>query len=257
MFLHKHPYQPFIQKDTTKLIVGTLPPPRFTTGNLLERDVDFCYGSYHNSLWKFIDHIHNLDLRYDNSQEAIDQRKDYLIQHKIGVCDIVDSAERNKIDASDIGMQNIKLRDVIGYLKQYPNIDTLLFTGGNSKNGPEYFFRKHIKDYSLKLKLVSNETPRVHKFELMSNPTQCHSECTRHSEHSETSQNKTKNNSKAHQSWHAAHNGKRTINTISLISASGAANISISRNPLYKQLKASNPNFNTFDFRVMQYREFF
>ena len=216
MFFHKHPYQPFIQKNTTKLIVGTLPPPRFSTGDLHEKDVDFCYGSYYNSLWLFIDEIHQLGLRYDNSQEAIAQRKQFLIQHNIGVCDIVDSAEREKIDASDLGMQNIKLRDVVGYIKQYPTIKTLLFTGGNSKNGPEYFFRKHLKDYGKKLELVSNEIPRIHQFELQG----------------------------------------RRIKTVSLTSGSGAANISISRLPLYKQLKAKNPNFNTFDFRVLQYREF-
>lgn len=162
MFLHKHPYQPFIQKDTTKLIVGTLPPPRFTTGELLEKDVDFCYGSYYNSMWLFIDKIHNLGLRYDNSQEAIEERKQFLKKHRIGVCDIVESAEREKIDASDLGMQNIVLRDVIAYLKQYPNIDTLLFTGGNSKNGPEYFFRKHIKNYNIKY--LSKEPTRFFKY---------------------------------------------------------------------------------------------
>ncbi|SHJ18358.1 uracil-DNA glycosylase family protein [Algibacter luteus] len=226
MFKHKHPYKPFIKKDTTKLIVGTLPPPRFSTGDLLEKDVDFCYGSYYNSLWLFIDKIHGLNLRYDNSQEAIEQRKQFLIQHKIGVCDIVDSAEREKIDASDLGMQNIKLRDIIGILKQYPNIDTLLFTGGNSKNGPEYFFRRHIKKYNLKLELVTDEVPRIHQFNL---PVRLSTD--------ETS--------------------IRTIKTVSLTSGSGAANISISRIPLYKQLKAKNPKFNTFDYRVMQYSEFF
>ncbi len=226
MFKHKHPYKPFIKKDTTKLIVGTLPPPRFSTGELLEKDVDFCYGSYYNSLWLFIDKIHGLNLRYDNSQEAIEQRKQFLIQHKIGVCDIVDSAEREKIDASDLGMQNIKLRDIIGFLKQYSNIDTLLFTGGNSKNGPEYFFRRHIKKYNLKLELVTNEVPRIHQFNL---PVRLSTD--------ETS--------------------IRTIKTVSLTSGSGAANISISRIPLYKQLKAKNPKFNTFDYRVMQYSEFF
>jgi hypothetical protein len=51
-------------------------------------------------------------------------------------------------------------------------------------------------------------------------------------------------------------NDKRIIKTVSLTSGSGAANISISRLPLYKHLKAKNPEFNTFDFRVMQYREF-
>ncbi|MBC3847330.1 uracil-DNA glycosylase family protein [Winogradskyella echinorum] len=227
MFKHKHPYKPFIQSDTKKLIVGTLPPPRFSTGELLEKDVDFCYGSYYNSLWLFIDKIHNLNLRYDNSNEAIDQRKAFLIKHKIGVCDIVESAEREKIDASDLGMKNIILRDIVGYLKQYPSIETILFTGGNSKNGPEYFFRKHLKDYNLKLELVNNEVPRIHKFSL------CQSE--------------PKTGSQTF----------RTIETVSLTSGSGAANISISRLPLYKQLKSKNPNFNTFDFRVMQYAEFF
>lgn len=226
MFFHKHPYPPFIQSDTTKLIVGTLPPPRFSTGELLEKDVDFCYGSYYNSLWLYIDKIHNLNLSYDNSDEAIEQRKQFLIKHKIGVCDIVDSAEREKIDASDLGMQNIKLRDLIGYLKQYPKIHTLLFTGGNSKNGPEYFFRKHIKNHNIKLELVSNEIPRIHKFVF---PSKVEESAIK----------------------------EREIKTVSLTSSSGSANRAIGSNTLYKQLKANNPKFNTFDFRVMQYREFF
>ena len=225
MFFHQHPYKPFIKENTTKLIVGTLPPPRFSTGKLLEKDVDFCYGSYYNSLWLYIDKIYNLGLRFNNSQEAIDERKQFLIKHKIGVCDIVESAEREKIDASDLGMKNIKLRDILGYLKQYPKIETLLFTGGNSKNGPEYFFRKHLKDYGLKLELVSNEIPRVHRFVIPS------------------------------EAWESA-KMKREIKTVSLTSGSGAANISISRLPLYKQQKAKNPDYNTFDFRVMQYRKF-
>ncbi|WP_142783860.1 uracil-DNA glycosylase family protein [Changchengzhania lutea] len=226
MFKHTHPYKPFINAHTTKLIVGTLPPPRFSTGELLEKDVDFCYGSYYNSLWLFIDEIHNLNLRYDNSEMAIEQRKQFLISKHIGVCDIVESCEREKIDASDLGMQNIKLRDLIGYLKDFPKIDTLLFTGGNSKNGPEYFFRKHIKPLDVKLEVVSNVVPRIHQFVMPRNIG-------------------------------SADKPERIIKTVSLTSGSGAANISISRIPLYKQLKAQNPNFNTFDFRVMQYREFF
>ncbi|WP_452226090.1 uracil-DNA glycosylase family protein [Lacinutrix cladophorae] len=216
MFLHKHPYQPFIQKDTKKLIVGTLPPPRFSVGALLEKDVDFCYGSYYNSLWLYIEKIHGLNLRYDNSQEAIDERKTFLIKHKIGVCDIVASAEREKIDASDLGMQNIQLRNIIAYLKKHPSIETLLFIGGNSKNGPEYFFRKHIKEHNIKLELIVNEVPRIHRFNLED----------------------------------------RIIKTVSLTSSSGSANRAIGSMPLYKQLKASNSKFNTFDFRVMQYQEY-
>ncbi|WP_242082275.1 uracil-DNA glycosylase family protein [Aestuariivivens sediminis] len=227
MFIHRHPYPPFIRSDTKKLIVGTLPPPRFSTGELLDKDVDFCYGSYYNSLWLYLDAIYGLTLRYDNSQEAIDERKQFLMEHKIGVCDIVERCEREKIDASDFGMQNVKLRDLIGYIKQYPSIETLLFTGGNGKNGPEYFFRKHIKEYHIPLELVSDDIPRIHRFYL---PI-------------ETNGRET-----------IVH---REIKTVSLTSASGSANRAIGSLPLYKQLKAKHLDFNTFDFRVMQYRNFF
>lgn len=222
MFKHYHPYKPFIPEHATKLIVGTLPPPRFTVGDLKPADVDFCYGSSDGQLWKILDEIFQLNLKYETTEEAVSQRKNFLIERGIGICDIVESAEREKIDASDLGMQNIILRDLIGYLKQFPNVDTLLFTGGNSKNGPEYFFRKHLKDNHLKLELISNQVPRIHQFDILS----------------------SKNNS-------------RIITTVSLTAPSGAANRAVGSMPLYKQLKQKNPEFNTLDFRMMQYREFF
>lgn len=244
MFKHTHPYSPFILPDTTKLIVGTLPPPRFSTGELLEKDVNFCYGSYYNSLWFYIDAIHELNLRYDNSEEAVEERKKFLANYKIGVCDIVESCERSKIDASDLGMQNVKLRNLMGYLKAFPNIDTLLFTGGNSKNGPEYFFRKHLKELGLKLEVISSEVPRIHEFNLpvIENETK-----------QSVNSNLITESSEAQKSLQTY----RNIKTVSLTSVSGAANISISKLPLYKHLKTKNPAFNVFDFRVMQYREFF
>ena len=217
MFLHRHPYPPFIPSKATKLIVGTLPPPRFSIGNLKPDDVNFCYGSRDGQLWKILDEIFNLNLKYENTQEAILQRKTFLETENIGICDIVESAEREKIDASDLGMQNTLLRDLIGYLKQYPNVDTLLFTGGNSKNGPEYFFRKHLKDHNLKLELVNNDIPRIHQFRL----------------------------------------NERTIRTVSLTAPSGSANRAVGSMPLYQQLKSKNPEFTTLDFRVMQYSSFF
>jgi len=217
VFLHRHPYPPFIQKDTTKLIVGTLPPPRFTTNELLSKDVDFCYGSAYGMLWPILDQIFNLNLIYENTALAIEQRKNFLIKQKIGVCDIVESGEREKIDASDLGILNPKLRDIIGYLKIYPNIETLLFTGGNSKNGPEYFFRKLLKEYKIKLSIINNEVPRIHSFLLNS----------------------------------------KVIKTVSLTAPSGAANRAIGSLKAYKAMKTKNPDFNTFDFRVFQYRPFF
>ena len=219
MFLHTHPYEPFLFEEATKLIVGTLPPPRFTRGDLKEDDVHFSYGSRDGQLWPILDRIFNLNLKFETTEEAILERKSFLKSRRIGICDIVASAEREKMDASDLGMQNIELRNVLEYLERYRNVDTLLFTGGNSKNGPEYFFRKHLKENKVAFEIVSHVVPRVHTFV-----------------HPKTGVN---------------------IQTISLTAPSGAANRAVGSLDSYKQMKAENPKFSTIDFRVMQYREFF
>lgn len=218
-FNHIHPYPPFIQEDSTKLIVGTLPPPRFTTGALKDGDVNFCYGSRDGQLWPILNRIFNLNLKFETTTEAIAQRKQFLIDRKIGICDIVNAAKRDKVDASDLGMQDIELRNVIEYLKKYPKVDTLLFTGGNSKNGPEYFFRRHLKEYNLSLTVVSDEVPRIHEFALP----------------------KT----------------KRTIKTVSLTAPSGAANRAVGSIQKYRDMKAEFPKKTTIDFRMEQYAPFF
>lgn len=219
MFHHVHPYPPFIPENATKLIVGTLPPPRFTVGNFKEGDVDFCYGSRDGQLWPILNEIFQLDLVFETSEAAIIQRKEFLKQRRIGICDMVASAKRERIDASDLGMQDAQLRDLIQVLSENPTIHTLLFTGGNSKNGPEYFFRKLLKRYHLKLEVVSNEVPRIHEFL-----------------HPVTS---------------------KKITTVSLIAPSGAANRAVGSLKTYKDLKKKNPEMTTVDFRVLQYRNFF
>ena len=219
MFLHTHPYPPFIPENATRLIVGTLPPPRFTTKELKPDDVHFCYGSRDGQLWPILDKIFNIGLVYENTDFAINQRKELLIKRNIGVCDIVASAKRKKIDASDIGMEDVQLRDLISILEKHPKVNTLLFTGGNSKNGPEYFFRRHIKTYNISIENISNEVPRIHEVVLP--------------------------------------NSKRKIRTVSLIAPSGAANRAVGSLQKYKEMKLKYPSKTTIDFRVEQYREFF
>ena len=216
-FIHKHPFKPFIPENATKLIVGTLPPPRFSKGILKIGDVDFCYGSIDGQLWKILDEIYNLNLKFETTEFAIQQRKDFLITNNIGICDIVESCFRKKIDASDLGMENIQLRDLIYYLQKFPKVDTLLLTGGNSKNGPEYHLRRLLKSLDIKFIPVDLNTPRIHQFDI----------------------------------------NNKIITSVSLTAPSGAANRAVGSNLEYKLQKKENPNFNTFDFRVLQYKKFF
>ena len=221
MFYHVHPYQPFIPKGTTKLIVGTLPPPRFSMGEFKKGDVNFCYGSIDGQLWRILDEIFSLSLQFETSDFAIQQRKDFLIAKHIGICDIVESCERAKMDASDLGMENIQLRDLLSYLKKHKSVHTLLLTGGSSKNGPEYHLRRQLKEQNIALKSISSETPKIHEFGFNENET------------------------------------SRRIKVVSLTAPSGSANRAVGSNPQYQALKKQNPKLNTFDFRVLQYKEYF
>lgn len=217
MFFHFHPYEPFLNEDTKTIIMGTLPPPRFCLYEYKKEDVLFCYGSKDNLLWKVLDKIYNLKLNYDNSNEAIIQRKEFLMKYNIGICDIVESCNREKIDASDIGMLDVNLRDILTYIKEYRNIETIIFTGGYCKNSPEYFLKQILKNNRIDYIQTKNEIPKESVFEFQN----------------------------------------RKIKTISLTSPSNAANRSIGANDKYKENKRLNKEYSTFDFRYDQYKKIF
>lgn len=179
--------------------------------------MDFCYGSCDGMLWPVVDRIFNLGLRYDNSEEAVVQRKQFLIAQNLGICDIVASCWRSKIDSSDLGMQRIKLRDILMQLRVHRNVQGLIFTGKNSKNGPEYLFRNQLREAGMKLTRVDDTSLRRHVFDY----------------------------------------DRRKVTTVSLISPSNAANRSIGGSKLYKKRRAQHPGYSTFDFRVEQYRDVF
>ena len=228
MFLHTHPYGPVFFEDATRWIVGTLPPPRFTTGALKPGDVDFCYGSRDGQLWPILERIFDCRLSYESGSVAVQQRLNLLKSKRLGICDVVSRAKREKIDASDAGMKEVELRDLISYLQVYPKVHTLLFTGGNSKNGPEYFFRRILRGYGIPLRRISNDIPRIHEF-LM--PEQ-----------------EISNNELA---------APRLIRTVSLIAPSGSANRAVGGLDEYKRMKRENPSLTTVDYRVQQYKRFF
>lgn len=216
-FRHEHPYPPFVPENCKKLIVGTIPPPRFSTGEIDERDVDFCYGSRFGLLWPILEHIFDFDLDYENTTRAIEQRKQLLLKNRIGICDIVESCTRDRMEASDLGMKKIRVRNLKGILERHTKIEMLLFMGGNSKNGPEYLSKRHLKQNDLSMTLKDSSSPRINEINLSGRKIEC----------------------------------------ISLISPSSAANRAIGGHPQYKWRKAANNDYTTLDFRVEQYRPFF
>lgn len=217
MIHHRHPYPPYLPEGLTRLIIGTIPPPRFSLGRLFDEDVDFCYGSKHGLLWPILDRIFNLELDYKNTAEAVEQRKTFLTKNKIGICDIVESCVRLRMDASDLGMQDIITRDLVSVLRKHKTIDSCLLMGGNSRNGPEYLLRKQLKSKGLALIPKDSGSIKSHRLPLEG----------------------------------------REIMVYTLISPSSAANRSIGNSGAYKDEKAEHGAFTVIDFRIQQYEKVF
>jgi G:T/U-mismatch repair DNA glycosylase len=217
MFTHSHPHKPIFYNDTKAFICGTLPPPRFSTNELKEDDVMIPYGSRDGMLWPVIDKVYSLGLEYKNNQEEIEKRISFLKKSKLGICDIVDSCKRVKVDASDIGMREVKTRDILGYIKKYNLIETIILTGSSSTNSPLYFLKQIIKKSNIDLKQKVETTPKEFEF--------CFD--------------------------------NRIITVIALTSPSNAANRFIGSQELYKRKKEQNSSYSTFDFRVDQYKKVF
>jgi len=97
-------------------------------------------------------------------------------------------------------------------------LGALLLTGGNSKNGPEFHLRRLLKQHHIEFRTLLIQTPRIHEFKL---------------------------------------DKSRIIKVISLTAPSGSANRAIGANPEYKHLKHQNPKFNTFEYRILQYKRYF
>ncbi|MFD1314377.1 uracil-DNA glycosylase family protein [Namhaeicola litoreus] len=214
MIFHRHPYPVFLPIHTDSLIVGTLPPYRFSVGQLFEDDVDFCYGSKYGLLWPILNEIFHLELSFENNESAIYQRKSFLQKNRMGICDIVDSCEREKIDASDLGMKNIKLRNLVQVLEENTSINRLLLMGGMSLNGPGYLLKKHLQSHNIPVSILTENSIKTLEFSI----------------------------------------NQRKIKAYMLISPSSAANRAIGNTFLYKLKKSNDPNYSVMDFRIAQYK---
>jgi G:T/U-mismatch repair DNA glycosylase len=120
-----HPYDPYVPENATKLVIGSIPPPRFCLPNpkLKNGDVDFYYGSGRNCFWKIL----GFDLSAPGN--GVERRKIFLKDMNVGITDIVGSCVRKKENsAMDQDLADLELKDIKTLLAQHRKIDTLIYT---------------------------------------------------------------------------------------------------------------------------------
>ncbi len=128
----EHPFEPFIPSNANRLIIGTIPPPRFCKkpNELHADDVNFYYGSKDNCFWSLIEEAFQVPFEFKNNEKSIEQRKTFLDSLNTGITDLIASCIHSDNSAKDEDLEEIIQKDTKSLLSKYPSIDTLIYTSG-------------------------------------------------------------------------------------------------------------------------------
>ena len=141
-----HPYSAFVPKGAVKLILGSIPPWRFTVDdnpdvNKLKKlqpgDIDFAYGSRNNRFWKILSRVFNA-----GELDSAGKIREMLSENKLAVSDVVRRCRRVPgRSALDQSLKDIEFNHSIGeILRDNPSIGTILFTSAFA----ERIFYRHF-----------------------------------------------------------------------------------------------------------------
>ncbi len=91
-----HPFKPIFNKNSKILILGSMPSPT-------SRQEGFYFAHKQNRFWKILSTLFNEEL------STIESKKQFLINHKIALWDVVKSCEI--VGASDSSIKNVQVND--------------------------------------------------------------------------------------------------------------------------------------------------
>ncbi len=173
----EHPFEPFLPKNATKLIIGSIPPQRFwkhkkDSNSLHPGDVNFYYGSRDNSFWDLIGSVFSISFEKEDTENAIKQRTDFLIEKGIGITDVVNKCSRLNGSAIDKHLQITEHKKLEQLLTEHPQIDTLIYTSDFIKQQVNKIFKtyhssskKSNKEFNLKIK------GKIYKVKILYSPS--------------------------------------------------------------------------------------
>lgn len=115
-------FEPWINAQTKIVIVGTMPSVKSLEKNMY-------YAHPQNNFWRFISDILN-------EGKDVQNRREFLLSHSIGLWDAISSCERKGSNDSNIRGQNYNDFHV------YPQIKYYFFNGQKAFQ----FFQKHNAD---------------------------------------------------------------------------------------------------------------
>ncbi len=144
-----HPFEPFVDKDSKVLILGTFP-------SLKSFEQNFYYSHPKNQFWRLLAMVYSKEL-----PKTIDEKKLLLKKHCIALWDVIKECKRE--NSSDSNLKDIVPNDIEDLLKNYPNILKVCFTSKTAQK----IYHKHFLDLKMQTHYLPSPSPayQVMKFE--------------------------------------------------------------------------------------------
>lgn len=122
-----HPIQPIYDENSKILILGSFPSPK-------SREKNIFYGHPQNRFWLVLSKLFDEEKPLTN-----EERKQFLLKHKIAVWDVVKECEI--VGASDSSIKNVKVND-LKQIYKVANIRAVFTTGKTAYN----LYKKYVDE---------------------------------------------------------------------------------------------------------------
>ncbi len=136
-----HPFEPFVDQNSTILILGTFP-------SLKSFEENFYYAHPQNRFWRLLAGVYN-----EATPQTIEEKKRLLQKHRIALWDVIGSCERE--NSLDSNLKNIEPNDIEALLRKYPNIKKIYFTSKSAQK----LYKKHFGHLQLPVKYLVSPSP--------------------------------------------------------------------------------------------------
>lgn len=122
-----HPIEPLYGKDSIILILGSFPSQK-------SREQMFFYGHPQNRFWRVLSAVFECD-----TPETVDQKREFILSHKIALWDVIASCEIE--GSADSSIKNVVPNDFTEILNT-ADINQIFVNGKTAHK----FYNKYIKD---------------------------------------------------------------------------------------------------------------
>ena len=140
-------FAPIASQDANILILGTMPGTK-------SLELNQYYGHSQNNFWKFMFTIFN-----ENPSADYEIKKALLLKNKIALWDVLQYCDR--VGSLDSAIKNEIANDFETFLKQHPQIKTILFNGQKAEKKKKKYV--HLKNTYTLITLPSTSPANASK----------------------------------------------------------------------------------------------